>query len=1006
MIPVVSPASQLGMRNLAAGRASGVKPSYKMTCAENLGGKRIAPRPSKAKEGKRIRVGSWNVGSMTGKGLEIAEVCMRQKLDILCVQETRWAGNTSRAVREIGHGYKLFYSGEENKDNGVGIILSPEMKDKVVEVKRHSSRTMAMKMVVSGELVHIIAAYAPQVNLSDKAKEDFLKEYEELVSKIPSSEKIFVGADLNCHVGKEAGSFQRIHGGKGYGNRNKEGERTLESMESLDLALLNTFFCKKDGHLVTYRTITHKTQIDFILTRREDMRIVQDCKVIPGEAAVTQHRLVCATLLLKEVKHRKRPMVKKIRTWKLQEGKVDEFREKVEDTYHLEPDTTAEDSWKLFRDATLKAAEEICGTSKGGKHIGKETWWWNEEVQDVLKKKKKAFKRWQTEGGTEAKEEYKKLKREAKRVVAKAKSEAQKDWYEKLGTKEGEKIIYKVAKQRKNERKDIGELSVIKDQAGNLLIEEEKVKERWGEYFDNLLNVENTREQLEELAEVEGPIRPVTRKEVKEAISNTKSGKATGCSGLGVDLIKHLGESGIDMMHEILKRVWEEEKMPEEWEKSEIVPIFKQKGDPLDCGNFRGIKLLEHGMKIMEKILERRLRKIIPIDNMQFGFSPGKGTIDAAFILQQLQEKHLEVGKDLLLTFVDLEKAYDRIPRDLVYWCLRKRGVPERLVRLVKATYHGSETAVRTPYGRTKTFPIRVGLHQGSGLSPFLFIVVMDVISETCREGLPWELLFADDLSLTAKDDDLSLAAKAETKMQEKWQKWQEGIEKKGLKVNTGKTEVMVCSRQGTSVNITDNKGTALKQVDKFKYLGITMSANGGSEEAVRARVSAAWTKWRELSGVFFDKKMPRRLKIKLYLTVIRPVLLYGAECWTVTKKEEQILETTEMRMLRRIKGVTRRDKVRSVSIRRELGVNDIKEKVREIRLRWYGHVMRMKDDNEVKKVMYMKVPGKRPVGRPKARWMDRIVKDMKELKITEDDTQDRRFWRSRIRATDPTQWE
>ena len=107
------------------------------------------------------------------------------------------AGNTSRAVREIGHGYKLFYSGEENKDNGVGIILSPEMKDKVVEVKRHSSRTMAMKMVVSGELVHIIAAYAPQVNLSDKAKEDFLKEYEELVSKIPSSEKIFVGADLN-----------------------------------------------------------------------------------------------------------------------------------------------------------------------------------------------------------------------------------------------------------------------------------------------------------------------------------------------------------------------------------------------------------------------------------------------------------------------------------------------------------------------------------------------------------------------------------------------------------------------------------------------------------------------------------------------------------------------------------------------------------------------------------------------------------------------------------------
>ena len=153
---------------------------------------------------------------MTGKGLELAEVCMRRGLDILCVQETRWAGNTSRAVREIGHGYKLFYSGEDSKDNGVGIILSPEMKDKVVEVNRQSSRTIAMKMVVSGELFNIIAAYAQQVKHSDKVKEEFLKEYEDLITRIPNSEKVIVGADLNCHchVGKEAGSFYRIHGGK------------------------------------------------------------------------------------------------------------------------------------------------------------------------------------------------------------------------------------------------------------------------------------------------------------------------------------------------------------------------------------------------------------------------------------------------------------------------------------------------------------------------------------------------------------------------------------------------------------------------------------------------------------------------------------------------------------------------------------------------------------------------------------------------------------------------
>ena len=195
-------------------------------------------------------------------------------------------------------------------------------------------------------------------------------------------------------------------------------------------------------------------------------------------------------------------------------------------------------------------------------------------------------------------------------------------------------------------------------------------------------------------------------------------------------------------------------------------------------------------------------------------------------------------------------------------------------------------------------------------------------------------------------------------------------MENKGLKVNIGKKEVMVSSRRGTKVNIKDNQGTRLRQVNKFKYLGVTISEEGGSEEAVKARVRAAWGKWRDISGVISDKNMPRNLKIKLYMTVIRRVLLYEAECWTVRKKEEQILEKTEMRMLRRIKGVTLRDRVKSVDIRKELGVSSIQEKVREMRLRWYGYMQRM-EEHEVRAVGDMVVPGKRPRGRTKGRWMD-----------------------------------
>jgi hypothetical protein len=167
------------------------------------------------------------------------------------------------------------------------------------------------------------------------------------------------------------------------------------------------------------------------------------------------------------------------------------------------------------------------------------------------------------------------------------------------------------------------------------------------------------------------------------------------------------------------------------------------------------------------------------------------------------------VHKDLFFALVDLEKAYDRVPRDLVYWCLRRRGVPEKLVRLVEATYNGASTIVRTMHGRTDEFPIKVGLHQGSGLSPFLFIIVLDVISEEFRRGLPCELLFADDLAIVTD---------TEEEMQRRWLDWQIGMESKGLKVKIGKTEVMVSSRRGTNANIKDSQGTSLKQVNKFKY--------------------------------------------------------------------------------------------------------------------------------------------------------------------------------------------
>ena len=138
--------------------------------------------------------------------------------------------------------------------------------------------------------------------------------------------------------------------------------------------------------------------------------------------------------------------------------------------------------------------------------------------------------------------------------------------------------------------------------------------------------------------------------------------------------------------------------------------------------------------------------------------------------------------------------------------------------------------------------------------------------------------------------------------------------------MNTGKAEVIVSGRNGTKVNIKDKEGRELNQVDQFKYLWVTFSEKGRTETAVRARVKAAWQKMERI--VIADKKIPTKLKT----TVVRAVILYGAECWTTGVKEENILEKTEIRMLRRIKGVTVKDKMKIEDIRKELGVGSKKK--------------------------------------------------------------------------------
>ena len=180
------------------------------------------------------------------------------------------------------------------------------------------------------------------------------------------------------------------------------------------------------------------------------------------------------------------------------------------------------------------------------------------------------------------------------------------------------------------------------------------------------------------------------------------------------------------------------------------------------------------------------------------------------------------------------------------------------------------------------------------------------------------------------------------------------------------KTAYMPCtdydnnSRNYEEIQLGDDK---LNTVTTFKYLGSIFDSNGGTERDISNQVKLAWMKWKQLTGVLCDKKVPIKLKYKVYKTVIKPTMTYGAECWAVRKKDENRLHVAEMRMLRRIRGKTRKNHVRNQIIQEDAKVCQMSTFLRQKRLHLYGHIRRREEDNLSRTIMDMVVPGKRRSG-------------------------------------------
>jgi len=242
--------------------------------------------------------------------------------------------------------------------------------------------------------------------------------------------------------------------------------------------------------------------------------------------------------------------------------------------------------------------------------------------------------------------------------------------------------------------------------------------------------------------------------------------------------------------------------------------------------------------------------------------------------------------------------------------------------------YKGVRTSVRSAAGDTKYFPVDIGLHQGSALSPFLFTIIMDELTREIQDEVPWCMLFADDIVLIHE---------TRAGLNEKLERWRHSSESRGFRLIRSKTEYLRCRFSGV-----EGDRVLTPRVEKLKYLGSIVEEKGDIDEDINHRIRVGWQKWRKASGVLCDKRMPFILKGKIYRMVVLPALLFGTECWPIKKTQGQRLMVVEMRIIRWMCGYTRLDRIRNVVIRERVGVVPLKEKLRETKLRWFGHVKRM----------------------------------------------------------------
>ena len=667
--------------------------------------------------------------------------------------------------------------------------------------------------------------------------------------------------------------------------------------------------------------------------------------------------------------------------------------------------------WNSFKTAYVESATRILGTKKKAQKdwITPQTW---QKVSERKQLKAKMISAKSQRLHDQLQKDYSEKNKEVKRGARRDK----RAYMDNLA-KEAEKasksgnlsMMYKITKLLSGNKY---KTSVpLLDKSGKRISSEREEAARWVEHFQEVLNRPDPEEPTspppaDDTLNIN--VDPPTVVEIVEAIKTLKAGKAAGIDDIHSEMLKADILTSATALKSLFRNIWNTESIPDDWARGLIVKIPK-KGNLQKCDSWRGITLLSIPSKVFCRVILDRIKSAIDdrLREEQAGFREGRGCIDQIFALRNIIEQCMEWNVPLFVNFIDFQKAFDSIHRDTLWKILQHYGIPHKIVDLIRRFYDNFECNVIHRNTISEPFPVRSGVRQGCVLSPILFLTAIDWIMRKTtadkHQGIQWtlssqleDLDFADDLAI------LSTNAKH---LQHKTDRLTRYALQAGLIVNITKTKVMsINTSTHTCINVNSEP---LENVDNFIYLGSLISHDNGAQKDIQRRLGKARSTYARLQNIWKSNIYDLKTKIRLYNTLVKPVLLYGSECWRVTRNDMKTLSSFHHSCLRRICRVFWPNKISNRDLYRTTGSSDVISEIRSRRLRWLGHVFRMPPGRIPKVALRWTPPGKRKRGRPKITWRRTVEAELSEMGLSWGEAQraagDRDGWRCMTDALCPT---